>query len=194
MAKKSKDEDNQPDFEQIYSEYPDSEIVDILKKRKHYQKEAAQQAIHEAIKRGIIHSEQDLLSEEYKVEPLKFTLVPKIEQEKARRKTRRSLARSLAIAGIMPVVWGALKIFWGDILEGLILFILGSLWIYISIQIFKKDSKWLNLLFIIWGAGSIYMVSFFTSQKSLVYMDVIISVIGFGLVLYGILFVRNLKN
>jgi len=194
MTEKSKEEDLQLNFEKTYSEYSDNEIISILKKRKYYQKEAAQQAISEAIKRGIIHSEQDLMAEEYRVEHLHFSLIPKIEKEEAKRKTRRSLARSLIITGVLPVVWGALKILRGATLEGLILFILGSLWIYISIQILKKESKWLSLLFILWGAGFIYMISFFATQNSPVFMDIIISVIGFGFVLYGLLFIYKLKS
>jgi len=191
---KSKEEDAQPDFEKIYSEYSDNEIIDILKRRKHYQEEAAKQAINEAIKRGMINSEQDLFSEDYQVEPLKFTLIPKIERAEARRKTQRSLARSLAIAGAMPVIWGGLKIIRGAILEGVILFILGGIWIYISIQIFKKKSRWQSVLYLIWGAGAVYMTVFFAAQKSLVYVDVIISAIGLGFVLYGLLFLNKLKS
>ena len=41
MEEKSKEEFEQPDYAKIYAEYPDDEIIAILKKRKHYRKEAA---------------------------------------------------------------------------------------------------------------------------------------------------------
>ena len=46
-------------FEEQFLDISDQEIVNILKMRKHYQPEAAQTAVNEALKRGIIHSEDD---------------------------------------------------------------------------------------------------------------------------------------
>ena len=44
------------DFRKDIPEYSDERIIEILKQRDHYQAEAAQLAIEEAIKRGIIFS------------------------------------------------------------------------------------------------------------------------------------------
>jgi len=85
----------------------------VLKKRKLYQKEAADFAIHEAIRRRMIFSEQDLFAKEYKDEPDKFSIFPIIESEKTSTKFKRSISRSLLILGTLPVVWGVIKIFGG---------------------------------------------------------------------------------
>ncbi len=194
MTEKSKEENTKHNFKEIYANYSDDDLTDVLKKRKHYQKEAAKTAIREAIKRGIINSEQDLFSEEFRVEPLRFSILPTIENENARQKIRKSVARSLLIIGVLPVVWGAIRVFRADTFEGVILFILGSFWIYISIQLVKEVlTKWINLLYLLLGAAIIYTVSNFAEQKSLVFMDAIVAAILFGFILYGLLFIRKLK-
>jgi hypothetical protein len=195
MSEKSKEDFIQPDFAKIYAEYPDEEIISILKKRKHYQKKAAKQAIQEAIKRGIIHSEQDLFSDEYKVEPLKYSIIPTIENEATGSKIRKSIARSLLITGVLPVVWGAIKILHEIIFEGSILFILGCVWIYVCIQLVEEFSlKLIYLLFLLLSAAIIYITLYFTEQKTLNLMDVLVAVILFGLIIYALLFLRKLKS
>lgn len=194
MTEKSKEENNMLNFEEIYNDYSDEELMEVLRKRKHYQKEAAKTAIKEAIKRGIINSEQDLFSEEFRVEPLKFSILPTIQNEIAKRKIRKSVARSLLIIGVLPVVWGSIQIFHANTFEGVILFILGSFWIYISIKLVKEiQTKWINILYLFFGAAVIYSVSFFAGQKSLVIMDVIVAAILLGFILYALLFIRKLK-
>jgi len=195
MSEKSKEEYIQPDFAKIYAEYPDEEIISILKKRKHYQKEAAKLAIQEAIKREIIHSEQDLFSKEYEVEPLKFSIIPVIENEIARSKIRKSIARSLLITGVLPFVWGALKILHGTVFEGSVLFILGCVWIYICIQLVKEfNLKLIYLNFLLLGSAIIYITLFFTEQKTLNLMDILVAAIVFGFIIYALLFFRKLKS
>ncbi len=194
MTGKSKYNDIHSDFEETFVSYSDDELIDVLKKRKHYQKEAANKAIEEAIKRGIIHSEQDLYAEEYVVEPLKFSLIPKIENETARNKIRKSLARSLMIVGVLPLVWGGLKILQDKFLEGILLVGMGVLWTLVSFQIFKNNFRWMVLLFLLLGAAIIYVSKFFISRKFIDFMDIFITAIVLGLVLYGLLFVQKLKK
>ena len=179
----------------MYAEFPDDEIIAILKKRKHYRKEAAKQAIAEAIKRGLINSEQDLFAEEYKVEPLKFSLIPSIENENARRKIQKSLSRSLMILGLVPIIWGIIKIVYDLPLEGLVLIILGIIWSYISFKQIKNISLiYINLLFILLGSAMVYIWLEFSNRKGFALMDVMVAGIVFGFVVYALLFLRKLKN
>jgi len=195
MAEISKEEYEQPDYAQMYAEFPDDEIIAILKKRKHYRKEAAKQAIAEAIKRGLINSEQDLFAEEYKVEPLKFSLIPSIENENARRKIQKSLSRSLMILGLVPIIWGIIKIVYDLPLEGLVLIILGIIWSYISFKQIKNISLiYINLLFILLGSAMVYIWLEFSNRKGFALMDVMVAGIVFGFVVYALLFLRKLKN
>lgn len=194
MVEKSKEENEQPDFAKIYAEYPDTEIIAILKKRKHYQKEAAQQAISEAIKRGLIHSEQDLFAEEYKVEPLKFSLIPTIENDTAANKIQKSLSRSLMILGLLPMIWGIIKLVYGVVLEGSLLFILGFVWSYICYRQIKSIRLlYLNLLALLLGSAVIYIWLGFADRKGLPFMDIAVVAIVVGFVVYALLFLRKLK-
>ena len=65
MTKKSIANSNQSDFRSLIPDYNNDELINVLKKRKQYQKEAAEVAIQEAIKRGLIYSEQDLFADEF---------------------------------------------------------------------------------------------------------------------------------
>ena len=80
MVKKSI-ETNKPDFRSSILNNSDEEILVILKKRKQYQPEAAKLAIQEAIKRGLINSEQDLFSEKFQEQSSKSFLFPIIIAE-----------------------------------------------------------------------------------------------------------------
>lgn len=192
MDENSNQQDIDNEFEKIYSEYSDDELIEVLKKRNHYRKEAAGQAVREAIKRGIIHSGQDLFGEKYKVSPLRFRWIPEIENPAAKNKIRKSIARSLMIAGILPLVWGGVKIFRGLHAEGLLLMVLGFVWVYVSLEIYRNIVQRLAILFVLLAGAFAYMLRFFLIQKNLLLMDFFIAAIVFGLALYGLLFLRKL--
>lgn len=90
------------DLTERYSEYSDEHILKILKQRTYYIPEAAQLAIDEALKRGLIKSEQDLLSEAFRVEELKFSWFPKPVNKANGMKISRSIGRSLVFAAFCP--------------------------------------------------------------------------------------------
>ena len=69
-VEKTKKITNKPGFKTLIPEYSDAELIKILKVRDHYQSEAIAIAVEEAIKRGIINSEQDLLAKEFREAPL----------------------------------------------------------------------------------------------------------------------------
>jgi hypothetical protein len=91
MMEKSNIENQVPEFIKIIAGYTDDELRKVLKKRKLYQKEAAEFAIQEAIRRGIIYSDQDLFAKEFKDEPDKFSIFPSIENEKTSTKFKTSI-------------------------------------------------------------------------------------------------------
>ena len=195
MAGKSKEKNSDIDFKKLFESSSDKEIIEVLKKRKHYQEEAATAAINEAIKRGMIYSEQDLFAEKYRVEPLKFSLFPNIENKVSRLKLRKSLTRSLLFLGAIVIVWGVWEVFKHHLAEGVGFIVAGIVWNFSSFSFFKSVKRFqINLLFVIQGIGAIYAAIKLASYKSLVFMDVFIVVVLFGFVLYGLIYMKKLHD
>jgi hypothetical protein len=195
MTEKSIVNSNKPDFQQTIPNYSDEEILKILKKRKQYQPEAAEQAIKEAIKRGLIHSEQDLFADEFKEKPTKVLLFPKIKKEQNRNDIRKSIARVLLLVGAAPAIWGVFKIVESSFAEGVVLILLGGIWMYASAQIMRAfNTKMINLLFLMLSASVVYLVKLFFGMKNLVLMDFVIPVVLFLFIVYGLLFIRKLQD
>ena len=194
MAKKSITKTNKSDFRSFIPDYSDEKILVILKKRKQYQPEAADLAIQEAIKRGLIHSEQDLFSEEFQEKQSRFSLFPIINDDKNKDKIRKSIARVLLIIGAIPAVWGILEINKNVLPEGILLVLLGVVWIYASAQLMRVvQAKMVNLLFIMLVASMAYIVKLLLGMRGLVIMDFVIPVVLFSFITYGLLFIRRLK-
>ena len=185
---------NKPGFRSLIPNYSDEEILTILKKRKHYQSEAADLAIQEAIKRGLINSEQDLFSEKFQDNSSKSQLFPEIIDDLHKEKIRKSISRILLIIGVIPVVWGVLEITKSELAEGVLLIILGAVWIYASAQLMKSvQLKMVNLLFVMLAASVVYIVKILLGMKGLIVMDYFIPIILLSLITYGLLFIRRLK-
>lgn len=180
------------DFNIDIPEYSDERIIEILKQRDHYQTEAAKLAIDEAIKRGIIYSEQDLFADEYKVEPLESSIIPKIVKQENKNKIRRSIARSLVICGVLPMVYGLVKMNSGSTIEdGLILFV-GIGWIFCSSQLIKAYQK--VFVFTLMAASTIslaYILLKLLLAKSFVFMDFFIPLSLCLLIIYGLFFLKR---
>lgn len=193
MIKKSI-EINKPNFRSAIPNYSDEKILNILKKRKHYQPEAAKLAIQEAIKRGLINSEQDLFSEKFQDNKSKSQLFPKIIDDLHKEKIRKSISRILLIVGAIPTVWGVFEITNSKLAEGVLLIILGAVWIYASAQLMKSvQIKMVNLLFVMHAASVAYIVKILLGMKGLIVMDYFIPIILLSLITYGLLFIRRLK-
>lgn len=92
-------------FEEQFLDISDQEIVNILKMRKHYQPEAAQAAINEAQKRGIIHSEDDLLGEEFRPQGLgRPSFFPIGNTEAQNQAILNSLCRIMYGISLIPLI------------------------------------------------------------------------------------------
>lgn len=175
------------DFRESIPEASDEEIVQILKKRSYYIPEAAELAITEAIKRGIIHSEQDLLAEEYREEELSFTWFPRIHDLFTRAKIRKSIARSLVIAGVIPLVYGMLEMNRGVRWEGSLILVFGLLWMFLAAQLnrhYHKNFVWGLLGCDVIGAAFVFFRIFRHSEK--LFLDLFIAGALFVLVTYGL--------
>jgi hypothetical protein len=182
------------DFRNDIPEYSDEQIIEVLKKRDHYQPEAAKLAIEEAIKRKIIHSEQDLFSEEYKVEELSRSMFPGIEDGSLKHRIRKSIARSLVISGLIPTVYGLVQFNAGQKLSGVHLVLFGLLWIFISAQLIKGYKK-VFVLFLLVGliAAIVFVFAQLILSANSKFMDFFISAVLFLLVGYGVVFLKKVS-
>lgn len=197
MMEKSNEEYQIPEFKRIIASHTDDELRIVLKKRKLYRIEAADFAIQEAIRRGLIYSEQDLFAKEYKDNPEKFSIFPSIENEKVRRKFKISISRSLFILGALPMVWGGLKIFETLSLEGILIFVFGAAWSLTSFQLMraaKLNPKLIYFMLLLAILTFGYLVKIFISSHFINTIDLLISAIAVGFVFYAIGFLGKLKD
>ena len=195
MQEKSKTENINSDLEKIINKHSDDQILEILKKREYYQPEAVRIAVKEAIERKLIHSEQDLFSSEFSAEPLKRKLIPDIIKEKNKIRIRKSLGRSLLIAGILPLIFGFVKYNNSQVFEGVALFVFGLTWMFLSTQIIREGSKNAVGLLLLSTILSLFYVGYrFAESKSVIFMDVFIAALIYLLTFYGIFFIRKLLD
>jgi len=188
MAEKSIGNSNYSDLKKSIHTYSDNEVIIILKKRK-------QIAVKEAINRGLINSDQDLYAKEFNEEVVKSTLFPKINTERNRNKIRKSIARGLLIAGTIPAVWGVFGINEGRFFEGILLILLGAIWIYASAHLMRSVSlKMIKLVFIMLLASVAYIVKLILEMKNLAAMDFVIPIVLVSFVTYGLLYIRKLSD
>lgn len=191
MPEESKD--ITPDYEKKIAESSDHEILKILELRKQYQRAAADFAVQEAIRRGLIHSEQDLFHQKFNGEPPKFWLFPTIEKETDRQRIRKSIGRSLLIAGFLPLVWGALQIYQDNFLMGAAIFILSGVWVFSAFHLISNSAPtMLKIMFLLWLAAVVYLALLLIDKPDLVFMDIFIASSVCALGLYGLLFLRKL--
>ncbi len=194
MADKSIVKTNKSGFCSLIPKSSDEEIISILKKRKQYQPEAAQLAIGEAIKRGLINSEQDLFSDRFSEEPAPFSLFPAISNEKNKNDIRKSIARIFFLIGAGPVIWGFLQIIKSAAIEGILLVLLGSVWLYASFRLMRAmQPKMVTLLFLMSVSFAAYTIKLMVAMKGPTLMDIAIPVTIFSFMAYGLLFINRLK-
>jgi hypothetical protein len=193
MQDKSKPEVINSDFKEIINKHSDEQILEILKKRDYYQSEAVKIALDEAIERKLIHSEQDLFSPEFSTGPLKRKLIPDINREKNRIKIRKSLGRSLLIAGVLPLIFGFVQYNNNQVNEGIVLLGFGLFWMYLFSQLMQNGSKKnVVILMACTFLSMFYVVYLFAKSKSVIFMDVFIVALIYLLIFYGLFFIRKL--
>jgi hypothetical protein len=195
MKEKSNIKNSENDFEKIIGSYSDDELKKVLKKRKLYQKEAADFAIQEAIRREIIYSEQDLFASEFKHETEKFSFFPSIEDQNARNKYIKSITRSFIVIGVIPLLLGGIRIFGSLGIEPILMFIWGASWSIVSFRLYQSlNIKLVYVLMILLVLVSGYMVKVFAMQKSIYSMDILVAVLAVGFIWYLTGFLKKLLN
>lgn len=195
MPGKAKMKDSEYDINSIIQELEDEQLKDILKKRKLYQEQAADAAIREAIKREIISSEEDLHAPDYRHEPLKPKLFPLIENPKNKNKIRRSVSRGLLLAGLLPTVWGMVRLNAGFPLEGMLLVVYGLLWMGFSASLIRRFSMGaVRILFAFAVLSATYIARWLMLTPNIVFMDLFIIIVLYSLMAYGLFFILRLKE
>lgn len=183
------------ELETSMKEYPDEEIKEILKKRNLYNPDVAQMAVEEALQRGIIHSEQDLADQEYRLKKLRFHLFPVIEDEETRERLIRSLSRCVLLTGVFPVIFGFLKIAENKLPEAFLLIIPGAVWILSTAFLMRTHNR--KLIYIILamaGLSAVYVLNLLLQVKPLRVMDLFVGLIIYGIIFYSLLYIRSLFN
>lgn len=195
MPLKSNSTEQKTDFTDTMAELSNAQLVEVLKKRKLYQEAAAKQAIHEAIKRGIIHSEEELLGPEFREKRLKRQLFPEIENKKIRNKIRRSIARGLILAGSLPAILGVIRLTRGSHIEGAILFVFTVIWIASSVWLFRVFSRTaLTTLATLSVLSLVYAVKMLFTPPANSLMDKFIVVMLYLLMAYGLIYIKRLNK
>jgi len=97
-------------FYELYTAFTDVQLLEVLKNQKSYQKVAVDAAIKIAIERQLIFSEQDLLAPEFQnTIPIRYSFIPRIENDYHRQRLIGSISRFLYVMSLMPVIYGFLK-------------------------------------------------------------------------------------
>lgn len=174
-------------------EYSDEEILDILRKIRLYEPPAQRMAIDEAIRRKLIHSEQDLYSESFRAPRLKFTLFPSPDRKQTVLRIIRSMSRALLIAGVIPVIFGILKFQVAKFGEGSALVLTGLIWITSAWMVYtRQDQRYWSPLLIIALLSAAYVARILILLKGLRTMDYVIPGILFLVVFYCLFYLRFL--
>lgn len=113
-------------FEKVMAEHPDETLLNILKNRNDYQKEASDAAINEAIKRKLV---SDLTDLQIKLPSSAKPINPQFEEEKiiTKEKAKRDMLFGAlwCVGGIIATLADIGFIFWGAIVFGGIQFFRG---------------------------------------------------------------------
>lgn len=177
------------------ADHSDEELKLVLKKRKYYTPEAADLAINEAISRGILNSENDLVDEQFRTEEMQFSWFPVPDNETTRLKIRKSIIRILFFCGLIPLLFGFIETNSGNISEGKFFLGFALLWIALSARLLKNYHHLVLLL--LHGASVtavVYTLVHLLQAKTIVVMDVFIAIVLFLMVSYGLFYVRKIMQ
>jgi len=175
------------------SEYSDEEIISVLQKLKLYEPQAQKLAVDEAIRRGIIHSEQDLFSEKFRTKPSRFTLFPCPEKKEIIFRIIKSISRALLVAGVIPMIFGFLKFQVFKYAEGSAMALVGLIWMTAAWMLFsRQDRRFWPLLLVIAVMSLMYVARVLILLKGLRVMDYVIPSILFLVIFYSIFYLRKL--
>ena len=181
------------DLKERMLSYADDEITDILKRRNHYMPSAVKLAVAEAISRGIINNEDDLLAEDYRIKPHRFHLFPPIPKPDAKHKLIISLSRIILLVGLIPTVYGMFKFAGGEKSEAFLLMFSGGLWIASSVFFMRTQRRFfLFVIFIMIIVSLVFVVYNFLNHHGLKFMDYFVTAVVYILLTYCLIYIWKL--
>ena len=183
-------------FYERYSNYTDTQILEILRNQKGYQEGALNAAVKIAVERQLIHSEQDLLSPEFqKSKNTGLTLFPQMTSFYHHQRLLGSIFRFLYVLSFLPVVYGFLKYAEGYIDQTIIGVSVGVVW-FLLILLLKKTEKHVILLplfgiLIFVGASVGFKI---VANLPVRILDFVVLIIGMLLSAYFLILVAKLQK
>lgn len=195
--KKSDPEVAKPiNFYDKYSAYSDSQIKEILKNHKDYQELAVAAAIKIGIERGLIHSEQDLLSSEYQNKTsFGFSFFPLIKDDYQRKKVVTSIFRVLFLLSLIPVIFGTMKYTEGQLNMTYIGVGLGLLWLLLTYLLLKTNNVLILISLIVILVGVLIGLSYRILMHEIFHAyDFIVLASGTLLPIYFLLYLKKLNQ
>lgn len=171
----------------------DEELISILKKRRGYQPKAVEIVTREAIRRGIIHSEQDLWAEVFQEEEKGSLLFPVIEDDEVKQKLRRSLIRALLICGLVPGIYGVIQLYQQKNIWGILPLLFSLLWLLAAFSLRKTHREVVIRTMLVAVALALLMVFFFLPVSVTEVMDYLVLILLTVLPVYALLYLRKLK-
>jgi hypothetical protein len=182
------------DFYERYTKLTDSELLEILKRRKDYQDTAVEAAVKIAIGRKLILSEQDLLSPEF--EPVRSygsKLFPDVSNEYHRSRLVGSLFRFIYMMSFLPLVFGIMKYAEGQLNFTFLGVGIGVLWFSLSFLLSRSHQKVIFiLLFVILISTSVFVGWQIFAKSVFHFLDLFVLIVGTILPAYLLLFLRRL--
>lgn len=175
--------------------YTDDEILDALKKRDRYEPAAVKIFVDEAVKRGLIHSEQDLFSPGFACEPRRLSLFPVPENRDIQRRIIRSFSRTLMIAGAIPILAGVKEIAENQLIYGIVMIIAGIIWVAAAFVIFRQQRRepWMVMLALALIGCVFAGWQIFSANNSKI-MDYAVFIVISGVLFYALFYLRKLLN
>lgn len=173
----------------------DAEILDALKIRDRYEPEAVKIYVNEAVKRRLIHSEQDLFSSEFACKPRRSSPFPIPENSNIQRRIIRSFSRTLIIVGLIPILMGIRQISEHQLISSIVMMAVGIVWIASSLMIFIRQHRtfWIPMLILALAAcvfaGRLLILNSYSKP-----MDYAVFIIFFGIVFYALFYLRKLLH
>jgi len=194
MSNFDQENDGAIHFYERYSNYTDTQILEILRNQKGYQEGARNAAVKIAVERLLINSEQDLLSPEFqKSKSTGLTLFPQMTSFYHHQRLLASIFRFLYVLSFLPVVYGFLKYAEGYIDQTIIGVSVGVVW-FLLILLLKKTEMPVVLLplfgiLIFVGASVTFKIA---ANHPVRILDFVVLVLGVLLSAYFLFLVKSL--
>ncbi len=147
MNNSKKKNNNEVDLKERFSEISNEEIISILIHREHFDTNAADLAIEEALKRKIINSVDELETEKFAPKPIPPRSIFPIAHTKQQNETiLKSMCRIFYGFGLVPLIY-AFMYFQSNKLQSIVAIVLGLLIILLAAKLNKSQKPfWANLL------------------------------------------------